>query len=226
MNYEQMNNNKVYLQGIIVKEGEFSHEYYGEKFYEFLLSVPRLSQSYDIIPITISERIITQDLVVGKEIAIKGQLRSYNKLVETKSKLVLSVFVRDILQPDNSQNPNSIIMTGYVCKQPVYRTTPFKREICDVLVAVNRAYNKSDYLPCIAWGRNARFVKNFKVGDKIEIVGRVQSRDYQKRIDENTVENRTAYEISITQISATKESNIPTLITDNDDTTNIGIGVN
>ncbi|MBQ7307451.1 MAG: single-stranded DNA-binding protein [Clostridia bacterium] len=206
MNYELMNNNKVYLCGIVAKEGVLSHTYYGENFYEYLFSVKRLSDSYDTIPVLISERIINDNLKVGNTVVVKGQYRSYNKIVDGKSKLVLSVFARDILENDVTQNPNQIYLTGFVCKEPIYRTTPFKREICDILIAVNRAYNKSDYIPCIAWGRNARFVKNFKVGDKIEIVGRIQSRDYQKKVDNDTYETKTAYEISITRINSGTET--------------------
>ena len=200
-----MNNNKVYLCGIIVKDGVLSHSYFGENFYEYLISVQRLSECFDTIPVLISERIITPDLKVGSTIAVRGQYRSYNKVVDGKSKLVLSVFAREIAEKDYTQNPNQITLCGYVCKEPVYRTTPFKREICDILVAVNRAYNKSDYIPCIAWGRNARFVKSFKVGDKIDIVGRIQSREYQKKLESGETETKTAYEISITRINSDEE---------------------
>ncbi|MBR4124024.1 MAG: single-stranded DNA-binding protein [Clostridia bacterium] len=200
MNYEQMNNNKVYLRGKIVSNPVFSHEVFGEKFYEFNLEVPRLSESFDTIPVTISERIINKSIYVGNLITISGQFRSYNKQTETKSKLVLTVFVRELEPNDELMNPNIIELNGYICKEPVFRTTPFKREICDVLLAVNRAYNKSDYIPCIAWGRNARFVKDMKVGEALNLVGRIQSRVYQKRVSDDLVETKNAYEISITKI--------------------------
>lgn len=200
MNYEQMNNNKVYLRGKIVSSPVFSHEVFGEKFYEFNLEVPRLSESFDTIPVTISERIINQSIYVGNLITISGQFRSYNKQTENKSKLVLTVFVRELEANDELMNPNIIELNGYICKEPVFRTTPFKREICDVLLAVNRAYNKSDYIPCIAWGRNARFVKDMKVGDALNLVGRIQSRVYQKKVSDDLVETKNAYEISITKI--------------------------
>ena len=206
MNYEQMNNNKVYLRGKIVSTPVFSHEVFGEKFYEFNLEVPRLSESFDTIPITISERIINQSIYVGNLIAISGQFRSYNKQTETKSKLVLTVFVRELEANDELMNPNIIELFGYICKEPVFRTTPFKREICDVLLAVNRAYNKSDYIPCIAWGRNARFVKDMKVGDAINLVGRIQSRVYQKRVSDDLVETKNAYEISITKLISSNDN--------------------
>lgn len=153
-------NNRVYLNGEIVSEAAFSHEVYGEGFYEMSVLVKRLSGQADILPVTISERLIQdKQLGIGSEISAIGQFRSYNKLVDGKSKLMLTVFVRELLEGEAQKNPNSIVLSGYICKQPVYRTTPFNREIADLLVAVNRSYNKSDYIPCIAWGRNARFVK-------------------------------------------------------------------
>ena len=202
MNYEQMNNNKVYLRGKVVSNLQFSHEVFEEKFYEVNLEVPRLSNFNDIIPITISERfLIDNKFEVGSTIAVRGQFRSYNKPMENKSKLVLTVFVREICEIDENENPNTIELTGYVCKQPIFRTTPFKREICDVLLAVNRAYNKSDYIPCITWGRNARFIKNVDVGERITLTGRIQSREYQKKVADDLVENKIAYEISVTKIA-------------------------
>lgn len=201
MKYEQMNNNKVLLSGKIVSEPVFSHETFGEGFYDVELSVPRLSEHCDLIPITISEKLIAnQEFAVGKNVSIKGQFRSYNKIVDNRSRLMLTVFAREITEIDESINPNIIELVGYICKPPVYRTTPFKREICDMLVAVNRAYNKSDYLPCIAWGRNARYIKDAGIGTKVEIVGRIQSREYQKKLDGDEVQNKVAYEISISKI--------------------------
>lgn len=202
MNYELMENNKVYLMGKVISKPLFSHEVFGEAFYELNLSVKRLSDHSDIIPITVSEKLLTgDDFAMDKEVCIKGQFRSYNKLVDGRSKLMLTVFVREIAEWDETFNPNVIEIIGYICKPPIYRTTPFKREICDLLVAVNRAYNKSDYLPCIAWGRNARFVQNAEVGQKVYITGRIQSRDYQKKLSDETVESRVAYEISVSKIS-------------------------
>lgn len=201
MNYELMENNKVFLKGEVISEPIFSHEVFGEGFYELNLNVKRLSDNYDIVPITVSERLLNDSkFEVGNTVAIRGQFRSYNKLVDNKSKLLLTVFVREIIELDDSMNPNIIELNGFICKEPIYRTTPFKREICDVLLAVNRAYNKSDYLPCIAWGRNARYVKNIKVGQKVCIIGRIQSREYQKRVNENESLVKTAYEISISKI--------------------------
>lgn len=200
----EFDNNRVYLCGKVASQPEFSHEVYGEGFYDLNLEVDRLSEQFDLIPITISERLLRDvDLSLGRTMAIKGQFRSYNKFVDGKSKLMLTVFVREIIEPSEALNCNIIELEGYICKEPVYRMTPFKREICDMLLAINRAYNKSDYLPCIAWGRNARFVSDLAVGEKIYITGRIQSRQYQKRIDENNSETRTAYEVSINKLSTT-----------------------
>lgn len=206
MNYEMMENNKVFLKGVVTTEPKYTHEVFGEAFYELDLKVPRLSDNFDYIPVTVSEKLLTgQDFELGKEVAIKGQYRSYNKIVNGKSKLFLTVFVRDIIEMDDSMNPNVVEVAGYVCKEPVFRVTPFGREICDVLLAVNRSYNKSDYIPCIAWGRNARYVRNIKVGQKLEVIGRVQSREYQKKISETESETRVAYEVSMGKIHLVDE---------------------
>ena len=197
----QVTSNYATLSGKIVSLPQFSHEVYGEKFYEILLEVKRLSQSVDIVPVSLSERLMCDSLIeLGNEITVTGQFRSYNKTVEDKSKLMLTVFARDIVPLKSDINPNSIQLEGYICKLPVFRTTPFNREICDVLLAVNRQYNKSDYIPCIAWGRNARFVRSLPVGEHIRIIGRIQSRQYQKKLDDDVVVTRTAYEVSINKI--------------------------
>ena len=203
MNYLQEKNNKVFISGEIVTEAEFSHEVYGEGFYEMNVLVKRLSGQGDILPVTVSERLITdRDLKVGVTINALGQFRSYNKLVDGKSKLMLTVFVRELLTDAPIRNPNNIVLTGYICKPPVYRTTPFNREIADILIAVNRSYNKSDYIPCRAWGRNARFAKNLAVGEKIAVSGRIQSREYQKRVTDDDIRTLTAYEVSISKLAA------------------------
>ncbi|MDE6471401.1 MAG: single-stranded DNA-binding protein [Clostridia bacterium] len=202
MNYEQMNNNKLQLIGTVVKEPIYTHEVFGEGFYETVVAVPRLSEQKDYIPITISDRLLARhEVQVGDKINLVGQFRSYNKLEGEKSKLLLTAFVRDLLPIDENVTPNTIEITGYICKPPIYRTTPFKREICDVLIAVNRAYNKSDYIPCIMWGRNARFVQNMKVGEKLTVVGRIQSRTYVKNLGEDKSEERVAYEVSVSKIN-------------------------
>ena len=203
MNNQTEKNNKVFISGEIVSEAEFSHEVYGEGFYEMSVLVKRLSGQGDILPVTISERLINdKDLKRGVTINALGQFRSYNKLVDGKSKLMLTVFVRELLQSPTVKNPNSIVLSGYICKPPIYRTTPFNREIADILIAVNRSYNKSDYIPCIAWGRNARFAKNLQVGEKIAVSGRIQSREYQKRLSDDEIKIMTAYEVSISKLSA------------------------
>ena len=214
MNYNLMKNNKVFIAGEVASEPKFSHEVYNEGFYEFNLKVTRLSDSYDIIPVTISERILDVNTIkVGDKICGNGQFRSYNKLEEGKSKLMLTVFLRELLPYVDSDNPNIIEIVGYVCKEPIFRTTPFKREISDVLLAVNRSYNKSDYLPCIAWGRNARFVKNFSVGDKVMVSGRIQSRDYQKKINDELI-TKTAYEVSLNKVELVRDDlTMDTIIT-------------
>ena len=203
MNYATEKNNKVYIMGEIVSDAVFSHEVYGEGFYEFSVRVIRLSGQADILPVTLSERLIqVGELCKGKTICAEGQFRSYNKLENGKSRLMLTVFVRELIDDLPGKNPNSILLSGYICKQPIYRTTPFNREIADVLIAVNRAYNKSDYIPCIAWGRNARFVKNLCVGDRIAVSGRIQSREYQKKVSDVEVRTMTAYEVSVSKLAA------------------------
>ncbi len=203
MNHVSEKNNRVYVSGVIVSDAAFSHEVYGEGFYEFHVRVMRLSGQADILPVTLSERLIQgAALCKGKQICALGQFRSYNKIENGKSRLMLTVFVRELLSALPDKNPNSILLSGYICKPPVYRTTPFNREIADVLVAVNRAYNKSDYIPCIAWGRNARFVKTLGVGDRIAISGRIQSREYQKKLSETEAKTMTAYEVSVSKLAA------------------------
>ncbi len=203
MNNLTEKNNKVFISGEIVSDAEFSHEVYGEGFYEMNVLVKRLSGQGDVLPMTVSERLIAdKQLKKGVIINALGQFRSYNKLVDGKSKLMLTVFVRELIDGVAVKNPNSIVLSGYICKPPVYRTTPFNREIADILIAVNRSYNKSDYIPCIAWGRNARFAKNLAVGEKIAIAGRIQSREYQKRISDEEIKVMTAYEVSISKLAA------------------------
>lgn len=195
-------NNKIYLEGEVITELEFSHEMYGEGFYTFYLEVQRLSDTKDKLFITVSERLMAGlDLCCSSSIIVEGQLRSYNKFVDGCNRLILTVFARNI-QPciEKSKNPNQIYLDGFICKPPVYRTTPFGREISDMLVAVNRAYNKSDYIPTIAWGRNSRFCQNLDVGDNIKVWGRLQSREYQKKVSEDEVMKKMAYEVSISKM--------------------------
>lgn len=197
-----MEGNRVLIAGTINTPIEYDHQLYGEVFYKFYVGVPRLSGYIDVLPITISERLMGHiDISVGKEIIVEGQLRSYNKQIGGKNKLILTVFARDLYaKTEPIKNPNTIFLNGFLCKKPIYRITPFKREISDILLAVNRMYNKSDYIPAIAWGRNARFCETLNVGDELMIWGRIQSRIYQKRLSEYEVVERTAYEVSITKM--------------------------
>ena len=197
-------NNQVSMMGEIVSEFQFSHEVFGEGFYMVELAVNRLSNYSDYIPLMISERLIdTEQDYTGQLIRVSGQFRSCNRHEEKKNRLVLSVFVRELEffdEIDENEKTNQIFLDGYICKEPIYRKTPLGREIADVLLAVNRSYGKSDYIPCICWGRNARFASGFTVGSHIQIVGRVQSREYVKRIDEENVEHRVAYEVSVSKV--------------------------
>ncbi len=197
-------NNMVTISGKVASETEFSHEVYGEGFYYFMLDVPRLSDSYDRIPVTVSERLITkQKPDIGKVIEVEGQFRSYNSYNNEGSKLLLTVFAREITFLEGEKkikNPNQIYLNGFVCKKPIYRTTPFGREITDLLLAVNRPYNKSDYIPCIAWGRNARYSESLAIGDNIKIWGRIQSREYQKKIEGGEALTKIAFEVSVSKM--------------------------
>lgn len=200
-----METNKVTLIGKLSSELQYSHTIFGEVFYRVYMEVSRLSNNVDILPVIISERLIDEELfMVNQTIMVQGQLRSYNRKIDEKSKLILVVFAKDleILDEENmeKQNPNYIYLDGFICKPTVYRETPFGREICDILLAVNRMYNKSDYIPCITWGRNARFAKGLQVGDQINIWGRIQSRNYEKKLGDGEVEEKVAYEVSISKV--------------------------
>ena len=203
-------NNHIILVGKVTSDKRFSHEIYGEKFYIFDLSVPRLSGTSDIIPITVSERLMVGgDLPVGTKITVEGQFRSYNSYGEGKNNLDLTVFAKNIEMLEDQESEieakkdfvsNEVTLIGYICKKPIYRQTPFGREIADILLAVNRAYSKSDYIPCIAWGRTARFCENMEVGTEVKVVGRVQSRQYEKKHEDGSVENKVAYEVSVSSL--------------------------
>ena len=213
MNTNYLENNHLVLVGKVTSDKKFSHEIYGESFYIFDLEVARLSGNSDIIPITISERLILEkELEIGDKVAIEGQFRSYNSYENEKNRLILTVFAKDIkyLSEEDEENSsekvsNEVTLIGYICKKPIYRQTPFGREISDILLAVNRAYNKSDYIPAIAWGRNARFCQNIEVGTKVKITGRVQSRNYEKKFEDGTTQTRTAYEVSISSLEIVNE---------------------
>jgi len=229
-----LENNYLTLVGKVASEKKFSHEIYGERFYSFDLCIPRLSGSADIIPVTASERLFTDEMLQdGTKLLIKGQFRSYNSYENEKNKLILTVFAKDIekleeeeeveneevaenveLTPEEAREKafrkdyitNEVVLVGYICKKPVYRQTPFGREIADILLAVNRAYNKSDYIPSIAWGRNARFCQNLEVGTEVKVVGRVQSRNYEKKLEDGTILKKVAYEVSIGSLEVVKEA--------------------
>lgn len=202
-------NNQVNIIGRVVSNFTFSHEIFGEGFYNLNIEVQRLSEALDIIPILVSERLmnVTEDYT-GKLVDVKGQFRSYNRQEDGKNRLLLTVFAREVEICDEenvNKNPNYIYLDGYICKAPIYRTTPFGREITDILLAVNRPYNKSDYIPCICWGRNARYAERFQVGDHVQVWGRIQSRDYQKKVNEDKTLLRTAYEVSISKMEIIEE---------------------
>ena len=202
-------NNQVTIMGEIVSAFTFSHEVFGEGFYMVEVSVKRLSNSEDRIPVMISERLmdVTEDYI-GEFIMVKGQFRSYNKHDEFKNRLVLSVFAREvefIEEELDGAKTNTIILDGYICKLPVYRKTPLGREIADLLIAVNRPYGKSDYIPCICWGRNARFASAFEVGNHVQVFGRIQSREYVKKLSETVTEKRIAYEVSVSKLECLED---------------------
>ena len=224
MDTNYLENNYLTLVGRVTSEKQFSHEIYGERFYSFDLSIPRLSGNSDIIPVTVSERLITDEMMqIGTKLLIKGQFRSYNSYENEKNRLILTVFAKDIEKleeelvesEDGEMVPandfvrkdivtNEVVLIGYICKKPIYRQTPFGREIADILLAVNRAYNKSDYIPSIAWGRNARFCQNLEVGSEVKVVGRVQSRNYEKKYEDGTIVKKVAYEVSIGSLEVIK----------------------
>lgn len=217
MNINYADNNHLVLMGKVTSEKRFSHEIYGECFYIFDMEVPRLSNTSDIIPVTISERLISDEkLAIGAKILIRGQFRSYNSYENEKNRLILTVFAKDIffeeeideqLKVEENKEPvsNEVVLTGYICKKPIYRQTPFGREIADLLLAVNRAYNKSDYIPAIAWGRTARFCQNIEVGTEVKVTGRVQSRTYEKKFEDGTSQTRVAYEVSVASLEIMDE---------------------
>ena len=205
-------NNKIELCGVIASVPELNHKTYGENFYSFRLSCSRKSTEKDMLPIIVSDRLVEiKDLQVGKKISVKGQVRTFNKHIsDDKRKLLIMVFARDVreIEEESESAPefnNNVKLSGYICKSPVYRVTPKGREIADVLIAVNRAYGKADYIPCITWGRNARYTGNLDVGTRVDVEGRLQSREYAKKLDDGTEEIRTAYEISVSRIEESEE---------------------
>ena len=204
MSEKNLENNKVTVIGQVISPFTYSHEVFGEGFYMVDLAVNRLSDQEDIIPLMVSERLIdvNQDYR-GRTMEATGQFRSYNRHEGSKNRLVLSVFVRELCfleEFTDYTKTNQIFLDGYICKEPIYRKAPLGREIADLLIAVNRPYGKSDYIPCIAWGRNARYASAFQVGSRIRIWGRVQSREYTKKLSELESEKRIAYEVSVSKL--------------------------
>lgn len=202
-------NNQAVLAGEIVSNFEYSHHVFGEGFYQAKIKVNRLSDVYDTIPILVSDRLIDVTAsYLGRYVEVRGQFRSYNRHEDNRNHLVLSAFVRELVLLGDllGKRPNMIFLDGFICKEPVYRVTPLGREITDVLLAVNRAYSKSDYIPCICWGRNARYAGRLSVGDRIQFRGRIQSREYQKKIGEDLSVSRTAYEVSVSKMLYIDES--------------------
>ncbi|MBE5881795.1 MAG: single-stranded DNA-binding protein [Lachnospiraceae bacterium] len=202
-------NNQVVVIGEIVGDFVYSHEIFGEGFYMVDLLVPRLSDSSDLIPLMVSERLMDVEKDYrGTTIMVSGQFRSYNRHEEHKNRLILSVFVREVEfleEMAEKEKTNYIFLDGYICKEPIYRKTPLGREIADILLAVNRPYGKSDYIPCISWGRNARYSSSFQVGERCRIWGRIQSREYMKKLSDDEAEKRIAYEVSVSKLELVDE---------------------
>lgn len=199
-----IDNNIVKVGGKVVSELEFSHEIYEEKFYRFYIETKRMSEYSDKLPIIISERIINiEEIKVGNIIVVEGQLRSYNQMIDGRSKLVLSIFAKEFEKTEDERvlTLNDATFIGYICKKPIYRKTPLGREIADVLLAVNRTYKKSDYIPCILWGRNAKYCEQVEIGDMIKLNGRIQSRNYEKKQEDGTTISKVAYEVSVSRLS-------------------------
>ena len=198
--------NSIHLRGHVCQPLQFGHELFGEQFFVTTLRVPRLSGAEDFLPITLSERLlIDEPIAAGSILCLDGQLRSYNKVVEGSGRLLITAFAQRLLPEEDEENPNRVQLTGALCKAPSYRPTPFGREIADLMLAVNRSYGKSDYIPCITWGRTARYAANLKIGDKVQLVGRFQSRNYQKQLPDGTILNKVAYEVRVSRLSAMKE---------------------
>lgn len=207
---EYLENNKIQLAGKVVSEPVVNHEAYHEKFYSFNIEIPRLSAATDVIPVLVSEKLLPSNFDEVEYVSIEGQVRTYNKSVDEKMRLLIFGFARDLSviteeEFNEIKNPNYVEFNGFICKPTKYRETPLGREVTDILLAVNRAYRKSDYIPCIAWGRNAKFADKIDVGTQVNLSGRLQSRDYVKMIDGKEVE-MTAYEVSANQITVVENT--------------------
>ena len=204
-----LENNQVIISGELISNFRFNHEIYGEGFYTVELSTNRQSGTADVIPIMVSERLVdVSETWEGFCVEVKGNFRSYNKHSKEHNQLILTVFAREFEAIEGRYDSNEILLNGFICKQPTYRKTPLGREIADLLIAVNRPYGKSDYIPCIVWGRNARFASELEIGDNVEIKGRIQSREYQKRINDDEVEQRICYEVSVNLIDKVEKEGV------------------
>jgi len=187
--------NHITLRGILAGLPAFSHENHGRRFYRFLLEVERLSGTADTLEVVVPEDVLNAvDPEGGSMVLVAGQIRSFNSRQETGRRLVISVFASEMTACEG-EPVNEAELTGTICKAPVYRRTPLGREICDVMLAVGRPYRRTDYLPCILWGRTAQEVSAMRVGERLHLTGRLQSREYVKLLDSGS-ERRVAYEIS------------------------------
>lgn len=201
-------NNVARIGGIVISDLEFSHEIYDEKFYKFCVEVERLSDLKDTLPVIVSERVIDiNNLKIGDAVLVEGQFRSYNELNDVKSKLVLSIFAKEVSMANKEEisKINDIVLEGFICKKPIYRKTPLGREISDMLIAVNRSYKKSDYIPCILWGRNAKYSETLEVGTKVKLSGRIQAREYEKKQLDGSIVKHTAYEVSVSKFGLNED---------------------
>ena len=196
---ENKRSNYVFLRGSVSEPPRFSHESRDESFYQFSLEICRLSGTPDTVHIIARKQLLEQlALGSGSRLCVLGELRSFNNKSGAGPRLIITVFARE-LWFDDGEDENIVELTGVLCKAPNYRTTPMGREICDLMLAVNRRYGRSDYLPCIVWGNRARSAAAWLVGTPVKLSGRIQSRSYTKSIDGETVE-KTAYEVSVIDI--------------------------
>lgn len=187
--------NYITIRGSLLELPVFSHENHGRRFYRFTLEVARLSGTLDLLPVIAEEQLISAlDPCGGEMLTVTGQIRSHNRRTETSRQLLIFIFATGIVAEDG-ESINDVILEGLLCREPTYRRTPLGREICDVMLAVPRAFRRADYLPCILWGRTAQEIARCHTRDRIRICGRLQSRVYTKLTESGSVE-RTAYEVS------------------------------
>nr|WP_289290400.1 single-stranded DNA-binding protein [Sporofaciens musculi] len=209
MSVEFIESNQVSIMGDIVSPFVFKCETHGTKFYKAKVNVRRNSGEIDILPLVISDELVdTSQEYTGQFVLINGQYRSYNQQDGDKRRLKLFIFGQGVeligKEPDTAA-ANHIFLDGYICKEPLYRETPLGRRITDILLAVNRPYGESDYIPCICWGKGAELAAGLEVGAHVQIVGRIQSREYMKKLTETEAEKRIAYEVSVKSILLVNE---------------------